>query len=41
MNFFALSLGTRHTRWGFEYTVPITLARYIPALRPKSVTPCQ
>ncbi|AHG89356.1 blue (type 1) copper domain protein [Gemmatirosa kalamazoonensis] len=31
-----LSLGTRHTRWGFEYTVPITLARYIPALRPKS-----
>jgi plastocyanin len=31
-----LSLGTRRTRWGFEYTVPITLARYIPALRPKS-----
>jgi plastocyanin len=28
-----LSLGTRRTRWGFEYTVPITLARYIPALR--------
>ena len=31
-----ISRGTRHTRWGFEYTVPITLARYIPALRPKS-----
>ena len=30
------SRGTQHTRWGFEYTVPITLSRYIPALRPKS-----
>jgi plastocyanin len=28
------SRGTPRTRWGFEYTVPITLARYIPALRP-------
>ena len=24
-----------HTRWGFEYTVPITLARYAPDRRPE------
>jgi len=29
-----VSSGTPRTRYGFEYTVPITLARYIPALRP-------
>jgi plastocyanin len=28
-----VSRGTARTRYGFEYTVPITLARYIPALR--------
>ncbi len=32
------SRGTPRTRYGFEYTVPITLARYIPALRPRPVT---
>ena len=30
------SVGTGITRWGFEYTVPITLARYIPSMRPKT-----
>lgn len=33
-----LSRGTPRTRYGFEYTVPITLTRYIPALRPRSTT---
>jgi plastocyanin len=28
-----VSRGTARTRYGFEYTVPITLARYFPALR--------
>jgi len=30
------SRGT-HTRWGFEYTVPITLRRYAPARAPRPV----
>jgi plastocyanin len=33
-----VSRGTPRTRYGFEYTVPITLARYIPALRPRTTT---
>lgn len=31
-----VSHGDARTRYGFEYTVPITLARYIPALRPRA-----
>ena len=32
-----VSRGTPRTRYGFEYTVPVTLARYIPALRQRRV----
>ena len=28
-----------HTRWGFEYTVPITLRRYAPNRTPRRATP--
>jgi plastocyanin len=34
-----VSNGTARTRYGFEYTVPITLARYFPALRPAPGAP--
>jgi plastocyanin len=34
-----VSNGTARTRYGFEYTVPITLARYFPALRPSPTAP--
>jgi len=30
-----VSHGVARTRYGFEYTVPITLGRWIPALRPQ------
>ncbi len=34
-----VSRGNARTRYGFEYTVPITLSRYIPALRPRAPAP--
>jgi plastocyanin len=34
-----VSNGTSRTRYGFEYTVPITLARYFPSLRPAPAAP--
>ena len=34
-----VSNGTSRTRYGFEYTVPITLARYFPSLRPSPTSP--
>ena len=34
-----VSNGTSRTRYGFEYTVPITLARYFPSLRPSPTAP--
>jgi plastocyanin len=34
-----VSNGTSRTRYGFEYTVPITLARYFPSMRPSPTAP--